>query len=367
MVRTERNILAFFELMQAGLWRKEVQLATNDTIDWEDIYRLASEQSVLGVILEGVERFNSSSIQGFEMPPQELLLQMIGEVQMIEQQNKSMNGFVEELFEKMRVAGIDAVLVKGQGIAQCYEKPEWRTSGDVDLLMDAENYERAKNLLVPIAESVDAEYKDRMHLGLILKSFEVELHGTLHTSQFPKINKVSDVVQNETLEKKHVRIWKNGNSSVMLPEANNDVIFVFAHIVHHYFGGGIGLRQICDWCRLLWCYRSELDSRILEQRIKSMGMMTEWKVLAALAVDYLGMPIEAIPFYESRYSNKGSRMIKYILHTGDLGHNRNNSCFNGTIGKAWRYICDTSDHIRIFPMDSVMVLVRMVRYGVCGR
>ena len=231
---------------------------------------------------------------------------------------------------------------------------------DVDLLMDAENYERAKNLLIPIAESVDVEYKDRMHLGVVLKSFEVELHGTLHTSQFPQINKVSDVVQNETLEKKHVRIWKNGNASVMLPEFNNDVIFVFAHIVHHYFGGGIGLRQICDWCRLLWRYRSELDIQTLEQRIKCMGMMTEWKALAAIAVDYIGMPIESMPFYESRYSNNGTRMMEFILRTGNLGHNRD-------IGKAWRYVCDTLDHIRIFPKDSLMVLLRMIKYGVCGR
>lgn len=366
MVRTDRITLAFFEMLKAGLWRKEVRFATNEAIDWEEIYRLASEQSVLGLILAGVEQIKSSSIQGFKMPPQELLLQMIGEVQMIEQRNRAMNEFVEELFEKMQVAGINAVLVKGQGIAQCYEKPEWRTSGDVDLLMDAENYERAKNLLIPIAETVDVEYTNRMHLGLIFGSFEVELHGTLHTSQFPKINKVSDIVQKETLDNHQVRIWKNGNVSVKLPEANNDVIFVFAHIVHHYFGGGIGLRQVCDWCRLLWCYRSELDILILEQRIRSMGMMKEWKALATLAVDYLGMPIEAMPFYESRYSNKGTCMLKYILHTGNLGHNRDNACFNSTTGKAWRYICDTPDHIKIFPMDSLMVMLRMIRYGVRG-
>lgn len=58
-----------------------------------------------------------------------LLLQWIGEVQVIEQRNKAMNQFVAELIEKLRKADIYALLVKGQGIAQCYEKPLWRCSG----------------------------------------------------------------------------------------------------------------------------------------------------------------------------------------------------------------------------------------------
>ena len=30
-----------------------------------------------------------------------------------------------------------------------------------------------------------------------------------------------------------------------------------------------------------------------------MGLMSEWKAFAAVAVDWLGMPVEAIPLYSS--------------------------------------------------------------------
>ena len=53
-------------------------------------------------------------------PPQVLLLQWIGEVQMIEQRNKAMNAFVAEAIGALREQDIYALLVKGQGIAQCY-------------------------------------------------------------------------------------------------------------------------------------------------------------------------------------------------------------------------------------------------------
>jgi len=85
---------------------------------------------------------------------------------------------------------------------------------------------------------------------------------------------------------------------------------------------GVGLRQICDWCRLLWCYRSELDVQLLEKRIKRMGLMTEWKAFASLAVDFLGMPVEAMPFYDVRFKVKGSWLMDFVMEAGNFGHNR---------------------------------------------
>lgn len=58
-------------------------------------------------------------------------------MQLIEQRNVAQNQFIGALIQKLNATGIKALLVKGQGIAQCYEKPLWRKSGDVDLFYDA--------------------------------------------------------------------------------------------------------------------------------------------------------------------------------------------------------------------------------------
>ena len=79
---------------------------------------------------------------------------------------------------------------------------------------------------------------------------------------------------------------------------NNDILLIFTHFLKHFYKGGIGLRQICDWCRLLWTYRDSIDVALLEQRLRKMGLMSEWKAFAALAVEYLGMPAES-PIYDS--------------------------------------------------------------------
>ena len=166
---------AFLELVKAELWGNgNPIIRIDETRDWQEVYQLATEQSVLGLVLGGLEH---SDVK----PPQVLLLQWIGEVQMIEQRNKAMNQFVAEVVEKMRAADIYALLVKGQGVAQCYEKPLWRPSGDVDLLLSEVNYKKAKELLLPLSSSNKNEERYSQHLGMSIGQWYVEIHGSLRT------------------------------------------------------------------------------------------------------------------------------------------------------------------------------------------
>ena len=97
---SEKTINAFYGLLRAGLWGKEDQSITLEGVNYEDVYQLAEDQSVIGLLLGGLEYISS------KRPPQELLLQWIGEVQVLEQQNKAMNSFIGVLVEKMREEGI---------------------------------------------------------------------------------------------------------------------------------------------------------------------------------------------------------------------------------------------------------------------
>lgn len=141
----KNNKDAFFTLLRAGLWgERNSEPRIDGTTDWDKVYQLAQEQSVQGLVLQGIDWFKVHD-SGFTIP-QVLLLEWIGEVQMIEQQNKEMNKFIASLVQKLQSVGIYSLLVKGQGGAQCYEKPLWRCSGDIDLLLSNDNYQKAKNV-----------------------------------------------------------------------------------------------------------------------------------------------------------------------------------------------------------------------------
>ena len=390
-MRKDNTIEAFFALLRAGLWSDGNQeILVDGTTDWQEVYRIATEQSVLGLVLAGLEH---SDIK----PPKELLLQWIGVVQLIEQRNKAMNEYIAELIEEMRSVGIYTLLVKGQGLAQCYNRPNWRVCGDVDLLLSKDNYEKTKAFILPKGVLTEPEEAGKKHLAMQVGQWAVELHGTLRVGLSKRVDRVLDKVQYDIFYGGQVRSWLNGQTHVFLPAANEDVVYVFAHILQHFYKGGIGLRHVCDWCRLLYTYRDSLNYELLKSRIKKAGLMSEWKAFYYLASRYLGMPdfglgltdvesamprqssnkfgsahgsIAELTVHDSRYDKKADKICEFILEVGNFGHNRDNSYFQKHsyfIQKcisAWRRVKDLCRHATIFPVNSVRFFFGIMYNGI---
>lgn len=364
----DNNSKVFFELLRAGLWEKEARLSQYKDIDYSAIFKLAGEQSVVGLITAGLERVSDVKIS------KEVILQFVGSTLQIERHNRSMNEFIKRLIARLRKEDVYAVLVKGQGIAQCYEKPLWRSSGDIDLLLSDSNYDKAKEVLMPLTTEVETEYTSFKHVGMTIDGWVVELHGTLHSRLSKRVDRVIDDVQKDVSYGGNVRSWNNGATQVLLPSPDNDVIFVFTHILHHFFFEGIGLRQICDWCRLLWTNRDSLNHGLLESRIRKMGLMTEWKAFAAFVVKWLGMPAEAMPLYsysastDIRWERKADRICSFVMEVGNFGHNqrrdyRGMSYLRRKFVSACGRFSDMLRHFRLFPKDSIVFFGGVLRSG----
>lgn len=334
-------------------------------VDYEEVMHLAEQQSVVGLVTAGLEHVKDVKV------PQEALLQFIGQSLQLEQQSADMNKFVAMLVEKMRNAGIYTLLVKGQGVAQCYERPLWRACGDVDLFLSDDNYNKAKNLLLPLASEVDKEYVEEKHLGFTINGWVVELHGSLRVGLPKSVNRVLDDIRQDTFYGGNVRSWNNNGTQVFLLAKENDIIYVFVHFLNHFYKGGIGLRQICDWCRLLWTFRDSLNYSLIESRIRKAGLMSEWKAFGAFVVEYLGMPEETLPLYsaDAKWKRKAVKIKEFILMSGNFGHNRDMSYYSKypfVIRKCcsmWMRVSDLYNHARIFPLDSLRFFPRIMWNG----
>ena len=374
-MNTNKNQKVFFELIRAGLWNKEVRLSQYGDIDFNEIYRLAQEQSVVGLVADGIDRFKIQD-PGFRIP-QEWSLQFVGQTLQLEQRNSAMNQFVVRLMADMRKAGIYTLLVKGQAVAQCYEKPLWRACGDVDFFLSDDNYEKAKAFLIPMASDVETEYVGAKHLAMTIDGWVVELHGSLRVGLPKRINCELDEIYTDTFNNGSVRSWNNNGTQIFTLSKENDIVYVFVHFFNHFYKEGVGLRQICDWCRLMWMYRNEIDVKKIEYRIKRMGLMSEWKAFYALASKYMGMPDIDSGFmcHDSRFDKKADKIMEFILKSGNMGHNRgsgfrDNGSWLGrqyVVRKAFsmfRRIGDLINHARIFPMDSLHFFPRIMWNGV---
>lgn len=364
-MKRNNAIDSFFALLRAGLWEEDTCLSSYGEIDYKKVYNLAEEQSVVGLVAAGIEHVLDVKI------PQQDALSFAGMTLQLEQRNKAMNAFVARLIEDLRRKGVYALLVKGQGIAECYERPQWRASGDVDLFLSDDNYKVAKSVLTPLASSVEKEGIATKHQGMIINGFNVELHGTLNCGLSIRVDRGMRGIKNAIFNEGKVRSWMNGKTQVFLPSVDEDAVYVFTHFLGHFYKGGIGLRQICDWCRLLWTKKESINHGLLESRIRNMGLMSEWNAFGAFAVGFLGMPADAMPFYSSAKSwkKKAVRICSYIMRVGNFGHNRDMSFYHSgsyfmkKIKSFGRRCGDMYRHFMIFPFDTVRFIPSIVFNG----
>ena len=107
----------FLALVKAGLWEQKLKITSFGYFDFEEIYRLAQEQSVVGLVTAGLEHVVDYKLR------QEVVLTFIGTTLQLEQRNILMNAYIAKLIKRLRSRDIYTLLLKGQGIAQCYERP----------------------------------------------------------------------------------------------------------------------------------------------------------------------------------------------------------------------------------------------------
>lgn len=369
------SIEAFFTLVRAGLFGRTegMERVLSGSVDWDEVYQLAEKQSVSGLVAEGVEVAQSEWRKRREplLVPQEWTLKFAATALYIEQSNQDMNRFVASMVSRMQKRNISALLLKGQGLAINYETPFSRTCGDVDLLLHEEDYQKAKDFLLPYASFTVPENAHKKHFALQVGGWLVELHGSLRCGFSARVDRELDKICHETSQGGNVMSWKNGKVDIPLLGLENNVVYVFAHILNHFYKSGIGLKQICDLCRLLWTNRDSLDLDVLEARLRGMRLMSEWRAFARYAVEHLGMPEHAMPFYseDEKWGRKARRIHLFILKTGNMGQNRKDSdtvdpYLLRKLKSSVQRIGDLANHVMIFPLDSLRFLPSIFLNGI---
>ena len=247
----------------------------------------------------------------------------------------------------------------------------WRASGDVDLLLNEENYEKGIAFLERGSESSSKEYDFNKEYSTTIDGWSFELHGSLRCGLSAALNRGVDAIQEDICDKRNFRFWDNDGKKIPLPEENDDVLLIFTHFIKHFYKGELGIRQICDWCRLLWYYRESIDRSLLEKRLKQMGIQAQWNGFGAFSVDYLGMPKEAMPLYSTanKWSRKADKICAFVLEVGNFGHNADGSYYakyplliRKTISM-WRRVSTLLRHATIFPWHTFRFMPHVIYKG----
>ena len=277
----DKKTLQFVELLKAGLWNKQLdQEMFRDDCDFHELAMMSLRQTVTGLIGVAFMQLPKG------MVPRALQIALLKKVSDVEERNRRVNKSVAESFGWLLAQGLHPWLIKGQGVAQDYDDPLKRVSGDIDVFFaDEKEYEFARRRMLRVLQPSELKADNRQTLNLEFMDGDVymEFHGRVLAEINHRSNRHFAAFTKEAAQLPPRR-W----GSVTLPPVRFDAVFIFTHLVRHYFGGGIGLRQVCDWMRFMHSHAEEIDREQLRADLDRLGLMKIWQAFAAMAVEQLG-------------------------------------------------------------------------------
>jgi len=333
-------------------------------VDWEALYRLSFEQTVVPHVTDGINRLPGDLLP--ENP--ERLDPFLADMMATARRNEVLDAFIPKIFKALD--GIPVVLVKGQSLAQDYLDPSRRQPGDIDLLLLPASYQAAKDVLLPKATEVLEEATDIYHQGMRFKSIEVEIHGSIGTLMSRKLDRKLASLLEEQFDGRALPSVTVGGAEIPVPEAGFNAVYVFVHFLQHYWSGGVGLRQLVDWMTFVSVHKRDIHPVILERRLEDLGLLNLWKVFTGFAQEYLGCPAEKLPLSAPPDSRKDARIWEYVRRSGNFGKNRDRSrkkepYLIRKIHSFWRLvIADRLRHFRVFPKESLRFFFGAFGYGI---
>ncbi len=305
--------------------------------DWERFFGFARKQTLVGIIMEGISKLPKSVA-----PTQKLLMNWFVASQGIRRQNWMLNEATVDIYNKVRAAGYDCCILKGQANAAMYQNPAARTPGDVDMWVKASR-EEIRVLAHSLAKGngrVDEE--SFSHIAITLNGVCIELH---YTPGF-----MANFVYSRRLQ----RWFADGievqcSNMIALPDEAGEVasptpafnaVYQLYHLYHHYFYEGVGLRQVVDYYHVMqnverraWSEDlkdCELDTQysefnnstsaksIIQNSLKRLGLWNFAGAMMYVLHEVMGLSEELMiaPIDKTR----GRMLLEDILHGGNFGH-----------------------------------------------
>lgn len=235
--------------------------------DWERFFGFARKQTLVGIIMEGISKLPKSVA-----PTQKLLMNWFMASQGIRRQNWMLNEATVDIYNKVRAAGYDCCILKGQANAAMYPNPAARTPGDVDMWVKASR-EEIRALAHSLAkENGRVDEESFSHIAITLNGVCVELH---YTPGF-----MANFVYSRRLQRWFAdSIEGQCRNMIALPDEVGEVasptpafnaVYQLYHLYHHYFYEGVGLRQVVDYYYvILNCELGVWNCRLCDEELKN--------------------------------------------------------------------------------------------------
>ena len=294
----------FLQLVRLGIGH-EIKFLP-EAVDWLKINNLAKRHGLYAVVLDGIERLPYNI-----RPPQEMLLEWIGEVlHDYEYHYEQYTKAISELAGLYNSYGYKMMVLKGYVCSLDWLKPNHRPCGDIDIWQFGE-YKKA-DALVASKLRIEIDNSHHHHTVFYWHDFAVENHydfiNVYHHKSHSRLERLL-----KELGQDDCHYVKVSGEIVYIPSPNLHALFLLKHTMLHFVSGEINLRQILDWAFFVEKHHEEVDWKWLMEIFDEYGMSSALNIFNAICMEDLGFDAGIFPCVQFDPTVK-DRVLKEIIY-----------------------------------------------------
>ncbi len=295
----------FLEILKDHIHKQETQVP--DGLDWAKIARYAKSHQVEGIVWHQCQNYLQSK--------QDLITicNKLREASLAEAFFFVNNQLAyKELEQEFQAQDVRYISVKGLNVANLFPIPAYRTMGDMDILIAADDFERVPGIMLKlgyhrkIGENVQCYGKRTVNL---------EVHNQL-------VNKQN--VETDQRKAYFNSVWDYVNKELgkYWLDWSFHFLFLIEHTKQHFSASGVGFRQFLDLA-VVAMNKQDLDWDWIVRELKKIDLWDFAVTAFAFCKRWwsLDTPLETLELDESFYTQS----TEFIFQNGVFGFENENA------------------------------------------
>ena len=288
------------------------------TEDWQTLFRLCQHHQILPMIYDTVYACPAFGT----CPPETVQMIKTQVIRQVMMQSRKTEEFLQ-LYKKLLEQNLTPVVVKGLICRNLYREPDYRCSGDEDVLIPKEQFKGcsevfAANGMEMLEPDMNPDEEGEVPFYKVGGMLHIELHKELFSSESEAYGNLNSLFEG-VFERK---IQEEIHGVPVYTMCHTDhLLYLILHAFKHFLHSGFGIRQVCDIVIYAEAHGAEIDWAYLLEKCREIHADVFTASLFDIGKKELSFDPEKACYPEiwSSIEADGSDLLEDLLEGGVFG------------------------------------------------
>lgn len=285
----------FLKIISAALTGQTAEFTGYRTEEeWKCLYKISVHQNLWPMIYEQIYRLALYTVVAPDIRNQWMSETVAAAGRQIVQTER-----FAKLCETLQEHGIRYVVLKGISCKIWYPKSELRPSGDEDILIDPGDLQKVDEILKTLhfinEESIHVpDVKDEQEISYLAQ--DNSLYVEVHLNVIGKENQMQRHLNSrfyDSLDQTEEIMFEGHRFFVLEP--TTQMIQLMSHFYKHFYGSGVGVRQMIDLILGTQKLSGRIDWKQFEKFLEESHMRKLFAAILNAGTDYLHLDLSMVP------------------------------------------------------------------------